>query len=136
MARVPAKNSTPEQRVRAALRVLGLPGYRLHRRDLPGSPDIAYIGRRWALFVHGCFWHGHPCKRGARVPKTNEDYWRAKIARNQARDAATRDSLEAMGYRVITIWECETRPDDALRQTLARRLGLASETKGPIRFDD
>lgn len=125
MARVPSRGSKPEMLVRSTLRALGLPGYRLHRRDLPGSPDIAYPGRRLAIFVHGCFWHGHDCKRGARMPKTNAAYWRAKIDRNRRRDRENQDALAALGYRTVTIWECETRNADALRQLLADRLGLA-----------
>ena len=73
--------------MRKLLRAIA-PGYRLHRADLPGKPDIVYGRRKLAIFVHGCFWHGHDCARGARVPRDNADYWRAKIARNRARDAA------------------------------------------------
>lgn len=114
MRRVKARDTKPELIVRAALREIGHPGYRLDRRDLPGRPDIAFIGRRRAIFVHGCFWHGHDCKRGARQPKTNADYWRAKIARNRARDQAAQAALEAQGWRVLTIWECGLRDRDAL----------------------
>ena len=87
MRKVPSRNSSAELKVRRLLRSLGV-GYRLHRQDLPGSPDIVMAGRRLAIFVHGCFWHGHDCRRGARAPKAHADYWQAKIARNVARDAA------------------------------------------------
>ena len=91
----------------------------MHRKDLPGAPDIVLPGRRLALFVHGCFWHGHDCKRGARAPKTNADYWRAKIARNVARDAASLAALADLGWRAEVIWECELKTPDALTERLA-----------------
>ena len=112
MARVKARNTKPELFVRRALRALGHSGYRLDRRDLPGRPDIAFIGRRRAIFVHGCFWHGHDCKRGARAPKTNAEYWRAKIARNVARDARAERDLGALGWRTLILWECELKAPD------------------------
>ncbi len=89
MRAVKSRDTGPELAVRAMLRSLA-PGYRLHRADLPGKPDIVYGRRRLAIFVHGCFWHGHDCPRGARMPKDNADYWREKIARNRARDASDR----------------------------------------------
>jgi DNA mismatch endonuclease (patch repair protein) len=128
MRRVKARDTGPERTVRAALRALGHVGYRLDRRDLPGRPDIAFIGRRRAIFVHGCFWHGHDCKRGARAPKGNAEYWRAKIARNVARDAAARDALAARGWRVLTLWECELREGEALRARLDAFLRDSTET--------
>ncbi|MEL7464507.1 MAG: very short patch repair endonuclease [Pseudomonadota bacterium] len=112
MARVKRRDTKPEMIVRRALRDIGFTGYRLDRGDLPGRPDIAFIGRRRAIFVHGCFWHGHDCKRGARTPKTNVDYWRAKIARNRARDAAALDALASDGWRALVIWECELKRSD------------------------
>ncbi len=119
MRRVKSRDTTPELRVRRALRAAGLTGYRLHRADLPGRPDIAFVGRRRALFVHGCFWHGHSCPRGARAPKSNGAYWRKKIDRNRRRDAQQRDALAALGWRVLVLWECELREPDA---TLEARL--------------
>jgi len=118
MRRVKARDTTPELAVRKALTKLGA-RYRLHRKDLPGNPDIVLAGRRLALFVHGCFWHGHDCARGARVPKQNRDYWLAKVARNRTRDAASRDKLTALGWRVETIWECELKDSAALQHRLA-----------------
>lgn len=108
MRRVKGKDTSPELKVRKALTGLGA-RYRLHRADLPGKPDIAMPGRRLAIFVHGCFWHGHDCARGARVPKQNRDYWLGKVARNRARDAKSREALTALGWRVETIWECELK---------------------------
>ena len=118
MRRVKGKDTSPELKVRAALRRLGV-GYRLHRADLPGKPDIAMPGRKLAIFVHGCFWHGHDCARGARTPKANRPYWEAKIARNRARDAEHRAALEAKGWRAVSLWECELKDDQALEQRLA-----------------
>lgn len=122
MRRVRSSDTKPERRVRAALREAGFPGYRLQRRDLPGRPDIAFIGRKRAIFVHGCFWHGHDCKRGAREPKTNADYWRAKIARNRARDMEAQNALAAQGWRVLIIWECGIKDAGALSESLRRFL--------------
>lgn len=121
MRRVKGRDTTPEVKVRRALTALGA-RYRLHRKDLPGSPDIVFPGRRLALFVHGCFWHGHDCARGARVPKANRDYWVAKLARNRARDAWSRTALEAAGWRVEILWECELKDVAALRARLAQLL--------------
>jgi DNA mismatch endonuclease (patch repair protein) len=117
MRRVKGRDTTPEMTVRRALTRLGA-RYRLHRKDLPGKPDIVLPGRRLALFVHGCFWHGHDCARGARVPKQNRDYWVAKVGRNVARDAKSREALEEQGWRVETIWECELKDAAALEGRL------------------
>ncbi len=122
MRAVPGKNSSAELKVRKALTRLGA-RYRLHRRDLPGSPDIVLPGRRLAIFVHGCFWHGHACRRGARPPKSNAAYWTAKISRNMARDGAAQAALAAAGWRVEVVWECELRDAEALGERLAGVLG-------------
>ena len=118
MRRVGSKDTGPERAVRRLLTALGL-RYRLQRKDLPGAPDIVLPGRKLALFVHGCFWHGHDCSRGARTPKTNEGYWRAKIARNVARDAASLTALAELGWRAEVIWECDLKSPDALTARLA-----------------
>ena len=122
MRRVKGRNTTPEMTVRRALTRLGA-RYRLHRKDLPGNPDIVMPGRKLALFVHGCFWHGHDCARGSRVPKQNRDYWVAKVGRNVARDARSAAALAALGWRIETIWECELKDAAALE---ARLRGLLS----------
>jgi DNA mismatch endonuclease (patch repair protein) len=122
MRAVPGKNSSAELKVRKALTQLGA-RYRLHRRDLPGSPDIVLPGRRLAIFVHGCFWHGHTCRRGARPPKANAAYWTAKITRNMARDGAAQAALKAAGWRVEVVWECELRDVEVLGERLASMLG-------------
>jgi len=121
MRRVKGRDTRPEMVVRRALTRLGA-RYRLHRKDLPGSPDVAMPGRRLAVFVHGCFWHGHDCPRGAREPKQNRDYWLAKIARNRARDVRNREALQAMGWRVETVWECELKDAAALEGRLSSLL--------------
>ena len=118
MRAVPAKGSTAERKVRALLTGMGL-RYRLHRKDLPGSPDIVLAGRGLVIFVHGCFWHGHDCARGARVPKANRDYWLGKVARNRARDARVQGELQVLGWRVAVVWECELKPPDGLAARLA-----------------
>src|SRR6195952_1943691 len=92
MARVRGRDTKPEMLVRRLLTAMGV-RYRLHRKDLPGAPDIVMAGRKLAIFVHGCFWHGHDCARGARVPKANRDYWLAKVGRNRARDIDHRAAL-------------------------------------------
>ena len=117
MRAVKGRDTTPELLVRKILRVFA-PGYRLCRRDLPGAPDVVYIGRKKAIFVHGCFWHGHDCKRGARAPKANAAYWQNKIAKNRARDARHLAEYAAMGWQILTIWECETRDRAALEARL------------------
>ncbi len=121
MARVRGRDTGPERAVRRLLTGLGL-RYRLHRADLPGRPDLALGPRRTAVFVHGCFWHGHDCPRGARAPKQNADYWRAKIARNRARDLRREGELEALGWRALIVWECELRDEAALTARLRAAL--------------
>ncbi len=121
MRAVKSKDTGPELVVRRMLREIA-PGYRLHRADLPGKPDIVYGRAKLAIFVHGCFWHGHDCARGARAPKANAEYWRAKIARNRARDARNVAALEALGWRVLIVPECALKDPLALRTTLGAAL--------------
>jgi DNA mismatch endonuclease (patch repair protein) len=125
MRRVKGRDTTPEMKVRKALTKLGA-RYRLHRKDLPGNPDVVLPGRRLALVVHGCFWHGHDCARGARVPKANRDYWLGKVARNRARDERSREALAAQGWRVETIWECDLKDAEALTKRLEALLARPS----------
>jgi DNA mismatch endonuclease (patch repair protein) len=121
MRAVKSRDTGPELAVRALLRSIA-PGYRLCRADLPGKPDIVYGRRRLAIFVHGCFWHGHDCARGARAPRNNADYWSAKIARNRKRDEANLRALAAQGWRTIVVHECELRDKHALRARLGAAL--------------
>ncbi|QYC09223.1 very short patch repair endonuclease [Brevundimonas nasdae] len=108
MRRIKGRDTAPELAVRRVLRAAGV-GYRLGGCGLPGRPDVVMKGRRTVIFVHGCFWHGHDCARGARQPKANADYWIAKINRNRARDATAQTALEADGWRVLTVWECRMK---------------------------
>jgi DNA mismatch endonuclease (patch repair protein) len=125
MRAVRGANTKPELLVRKLAHAIR-PGYRLNRRDIPGSPDIAYIGAKRAIFVHGCFWHGHDCKRGARVPKDNRDYWVAKIGRNRARDEKTLAMLDREGWKILVLWECELKDETALRERLCAFLNYPS----------
>jgi DNA mismatch endonuclease (patch repair protein) len=118
MRRVRSRDTLPELTVRHALRRLGHVGYRLHRSDLPGHPDVVFIGMKKAIFVHGCFWHGHDCTEGTRVPKTNVDYWLQKIQRNRERDRLNESLLTSDGWSVLTLWECELRDDASLLSCL------------------
>ena len=108
MASVRQRDTTPELRVRSILHRAGY-RFRLHRRDLPGSPDVVLPKHRLVVFVHGCFWHRHAGCRRSTTPKANAEFWAAKFRRNVARDAQAVTDLEALGWRVVTIWECETR---------------------------
>ena len=131
MRAVKSRGTAPERAVCALLRPMA-PGYRLHRADLPGKPDVVYAARKLAIFVHGCFWHGHDCARGARMPKTNAAYWQAKIARNRARDIKTMAAYAGMGWRALVVYECELKDKEALRVRLAGALRppqAASETR-------
>ena len=130
MAAVRGKDTAPELKVRRLLWREGY-RYRLHAEKLPGKPDLAMASRRTAVFVHGCFWHGHDCARGARAPKANAAYWSGKIARNRARDERNAAALEAMGWRPVTVWECELRDEPALLRRLKRTLGRS--TRRPAR---
>ena len=123
MRRVRGRDTGAERKVRKLLTRMGL-RYRLHRADLPGSPDVVFAGRRVALFVHGCFWHGHDCARGARQPKANADYWIRKIARNRARDAAVQQRLVEAGWRPVVVWECELKDEARLTERLGAELGV------------
>lgn len=123
MRRVKGRNTTPEMKVRKALTRLGV-RYRLHRKDLPGNPDIVMPGRRLAIFIHGCFWHGHDCARGARVPKQNRDYWVGKVGRNVARDVKSIAALNEQGWRVEVVWECELKDAAALDRRLGSLVAL------------
>ena len=122
MARVKGKDTKPELKVRQLLWAAGY-RYRLHRKDLPGSPDIVLRGRKAAVFVHGCFWHGHDCKRGARQPKGNAEYWRSKIEGNRARDDRSAEALAGKGWRPLVVWECELSDPAALKARLVEALG-------------
>src|SRR5580692_9375210 len=108
MSRVKARDTSPEIAVRRLLHAKGY-RFRLHRTDLPGKPDIVFPSRRKAIFVNGCFWHGHDCARGARIPEANRTYWESKVTRNRKRDRLQTHVLEDSGWSVLTVWECELK---------------------------
>lgn len=128
MRAVKSTDTKPELMVRAAVRALGA-GHRLGGWGLPGKPDLAFPGRRCAVFVHGCFWHGHDCKRGARAPKDNAGYWADKIKRNKSRDARNLEALAGMDWRTLVIWECETTNYAAIAARLTDFLAISSSTE-------
>ncbi|MGC4250570.1 MAG: very short patch repair endonuclease [Sphingobium sp.] len=113
MSRVPNKNTKPELKVRSTLHRAGY-RFRLHGRTLPGSPDIVLPKYRTAIFVHGCFWHGHEGCRRSKLPATRTDFWAAKISRNKERDCDAEQELIALGYHVVTLWECELRSESLI----------------------
>jgi DNA mismatch endonuclease (patch repair protein) len=97
---------------------MGFTGYRLHRKDLPGKPDVAFIGKRKAIKTNGCFWHGHDCKEGTRKPKSNIEYWIPKIERTRERDIQQLSQMEQLEWDVLTLWECEFRDIEKIRSRL------------------
>lgn len=121
MSNIRSRDTRPELAVRRAAHRLGL-RFRLHRRDLSGSPDLVFPGRRTALFVHGCYWHRHSDCRFAYTPKSNVEFWQNKFQTNVTRDARVRNELEDKGWKVIIIWECETRDEKMIADVLARKI--------------
>ena len=122
MSRIRAKNTRPEMVVRRLLHSRGL-RYRLHVAQLPGSPDIVFSSRRKVLFVNGCFWHMHSCRFGQVTPATNAEFWSKKRLATVARDERKRAELTLLGWKVMTVWECETRDLQTLEDQLWRFLG-------------
>lgn len=116
MAGVRSKNTSPEMAVRRWLFARGY-RYRLHRKTLPGCPDIVLARHKAAIFVHGCFWHGHGCAKG-RLPKSRLEFWSPKIERNRSRDRDAVEALAVQGWRVLTIWQCETADSDKIAESL------------------
>jgi len=124
MSRVKGRDTGPELTVRRAIHKMGF-RYRLHARELPGRPDLVFARRGIAMFVHGCFWHRHPdpaCKL-ARLPKSRLDFWLPKLEGNRARDIATIARLEALGWTVVVVWECQTSDSAGLDLLLRDALG-------------
>jgi DNA mismatch endonuclease (patch repair protein) len=122
MARIRKTNTQPEIVVRRLAHRLGY-RFRLHRRDLPGTPDLVFPGRRKVIFVHGCFWHQHDCRLGRRRPRTREEYWGPKLDRNVARDCFARTELASLGWDVMVVWECEVRDLSRVAARLREFLG-------------
>lgn len=121
MARIRGRDTQPEMIVRRLLHKAGF-RYRLHRKDLPGKPDLVFASRRKVIFIDGCFWHRHDCPFGRVTPTTNADFWRQKIAGNVERDRRNRAALEASGWRVLIIWECEVKKPEQVRRRVAEFL--------------
>ena len=117
MSRVKGRDTKPEKLVRSLLHRLGY-RFRLHRRDLPGNPDIALPKYRKAIFVHGCFWHQHPGCQRAKRPNSNKEFWNDKLDRNVARDRKNLEKLENLGWSHFVVWECETKDQSILRDEL------------------
>lgn len=117
MARVAGRDTRPEMAVRRAAHALGF-RYRLHRRDLPGTPDLVFTRYRTVIFVHGCFWHRHSGCRKATTPKTRRGFWQAKFDENVERDRRTVAALESAGWAVVVIWECEAIDEQLLKLRL------------------
>lgn len=117
MAKVRSKDTKPEMIVRRLIYSLGF-RYRLHRKDLPGKPDLVFFRRKKVIFVHGCFWHEHSCRAGLKKPKSNQGYWLPKLERNVQRDRENQEQLVKMGWKVLIIWECELKNKDDLIEKL------------------
>lgn len=117
MRAIKSKDTRPELSVRKIVYGLGF-RFRLYRKDLPGKPDLAFIGRRKVIFVNGCFWHGHDCPKGRRTPKTNSSYWQFKIMRNRERDRVNIERLVSLGWQVYVVWECDLKDKNALADKL------------------
>lgn len=121
MSRIGSKNTAPEITVRKLLHSMGF-RFRLHRKDLPGTPDIVLPARRKAIFVNGCFWHSHGCRIG-QPPKTRSEYWGPKLARNRERDGEKTAALREEGWDILTLWQCEIKDRTRLAEQLHRFLG-------------
>jgi len=132
MAAIRGKDTKPEIIVRAALHSLGY-RFRLHRKDLPGTPDIVLPKYRTVIFVHGCFWHSHDCRYGRVTPATRSEFWSQKRAGTVARDQRKIEALKEHGWQVLTVWECETREAGALNQLLQDRLNQHAPSPKTLR---
>ena len=122
MARVRGKDTGPEMRVRWVAHRMGL-RYRLHRKDLPGKPDLVFPKHRLAIFVHGCFWHRHTGCSRASAPATRPEFWQAKFEGNVARDERQQKTLKSLGWRVLILWECQLKDEEAIEARLRSATG-------------
>ena len=125
MRRIQKTDTKPEMVVRRMAHGMGF-RYRLHRRDLPGTPDLVFTRLKKVIFVHGCFWHQHDCSLGAKQPSANPDYWLPKLARNVERDSIAQSRLADQGWDVLVVWECQTRKPESLAPALSRFLNSTS----------
>lgn len=135
MRAVRSTDTVPEIRVRRLVHGMGY-RFRLHNRSLPGCPDLTFAWRRKVIFVHGCFWHRHACEAGRSFPSSRVEYWTEKLARNRRRDALVRRRLRRLGWSVLVVWECWTKPARAerLKERIAVFLGgsVVSQPRNPL----
>ncbi|WP_289032758.1 very short patch repair endonuclease [uncultured Roseibium sp.] len=125
MRRIRSRDMKPEMIVRKLVHSMGY-RYRLHRKDLPGKPDLVFGPRKAVVFVHGCFWHQHTCRDG-RLPKSNTSYWHAKLEQNVVRDAKVRSELEQAGWTVLVVWECQTKNVEELKERISTFLEVDAQ---------
>jgi len=123
MSMIKGKDTKPEMAVRSVCHEMGL-RYRLHRKDLPGTPDLVFTKYQLCIFVHGCFWHRHPGCKYAYTPKSRLDFWLPKFTRNVQRDLTAQQALQAQGWKVVIVWECHTKDREILRNEIRFALGL------------
>ena len=129
MRRIRSKDTSPELMLRRLIHGLGY-RFRLHRKDLPGRPDLVFTERRKIIFVHGCFWHQHSDCREGRIPGSRLDYWMPKLKKNQIRDAANRALLKEQGWKVLIIWECELTDISVVKRAVKKFLGSVRRAQG------
>lgn len=129
MSKIKGKGTKPEMAVRSVCHEMGL-RYRLHRKDLPGTPDLVFPKHQLCIFVHGCFWHRHPGCKYAYTPKSKLDFWLPKLARNVERDLTAQQALQALGWKVSVVWECHTKDREILRNEICATLGLGAQAYG------
>ena len=127
MSMIKGKNTKPEMIVRSVCHEMGL-RYRLHRKDLPGTPDLVFTKHRICIFVHGCFWHRHPACKYAYTPKSRLDFWLPKLAKNVERDSLAQEKLKALGWKIVVIWECHTKDRETLHDEVFAVFGLNAQT--------
>jgi DNA mismatch endonuclease (patch repair protein) len=128
MRAVRSNNTAPELLARRAAHSIGL-RFRLHQRDLPGSPDLVFPRYRTVVFVHGCFWHGHPNCPRASLPKSNAVFWHEKVGRNRQRDRRARAALKKLGWKVVILWQCQIKTQDAAIEKLSSALQVKAPTR-------
>ena len=134
MAAVKGKDTKPEMLVRRYIHAAGY-RYGLHNKKLPGKPDIVLRRLKTVIFIHGCFWHGHENCKYFRLPKTDVEFWQTKIARNRERDAHVMEQLQALGWRVIIVWECELKPKEKREETLKKLVHQLSLNNNAYLFE-
>ena len=128
MRAIRSKDTEPEMAVRSVVHGLGY-RFRLHRQDLPGTPDLVFPARRKVIFVHGCFWHSHACKTGL-IPKSNRDFWLPKLRRNKMRDRRNLEVLAQQGWDALVIWQCELKNSSAVSRRVRQFLGPNGSPRG------